>query len=342
VKSFPFAISLVGLTVAVLLGCGGSKKVDSNSKSVTLLNFSYDPTRELWEQLNQAFARKYLADKGITIELKQSHGGSGSQARAILDGVKADVATLSLWIDTDAIRKEGLIAEGWENKFPNRSLPYVSTVVFVTRKGNPKGIKDWPDIIKPGVEIITPNPKTSGNGRLSFLAAWGSVLATGGTEADALKFVTQMYKQVPTLDNGARGSTTTFSQKGIGDVHLTMESEAYLELAESGGNLEIVYPPRSILHEPHIAIVDKVVDSRGTRQVAEDYLNFLYTTEGQQIIARNHFRPIDPKIISETAKEFPAIELLPLSLIAPDWTAAQEKFFATDAIFDQLYRPTKK
>src|SRR5262245_50165113 len=227
-----------------------------HAKSLELLNVSYDPTRELWRDINAAFIAKYQAQSGNALEIKQSHGGSGTQARAVIDGLEADVLTLALWPDTDAVRKAGQIADGWEKRLPNNSLAYTSTIVFVVRKGNPKGIKDWPDIVKAGVEIVTPNPKTSGNGKLSFLAAWGSVTQRGGSEADALQFVKTLYEHVPVLDLGARGSTTTFVQKRIGDVHLSWENEARLEVQEAGGEVEIVYPPISFLAEPQVAWVD--------------------------------------------------------------------------------------
>jgi sulfate transport system substrate-binding protein len=252
------------------------------------------------------------------------------------------VVTLALWSDTDAIRKQGLIRPDWEDQFPNKSLPYKSTIVFVVRKGNPKGIKDWSDLIQPHVVVVTPNPKTSGNGKLSFLAAWGSVLAGGGNEDDARQFVTELYHHTPVLDTGARGSTTTFAQKGIGDVHLTWENEAHLEVEEARGELEIVYPPRSIQAEPHIAIVDRYVEQKGTRAAAEAYLNFLYTPEAQEIIARNFYRPSDPAVLAKHASDFPDIELFPITTVAANWDAAQTKFFAEGGIFDAIYSPTRQ
>ncbi|HET6425677.1 MAG TPA: sulfate ABC transporter substrate-binding protein, partial [Planctomycetaceae bacterium] len=243
-----------GLLLAA--GCSTGTPGGANAKSVELLNVSYDPTRELWRDLNDAFTADYKAQKQIDVTIKQSHGGSASQARAIIDGLEADVATLSLWPDTDALRKQGLLQASWEEKLPNKSLPYTSTVVFLVRKGNPKGVKDWADLAKPGIAVITPNPKTSGNGRLSFLAAWGSVTLNGGSEDDAREFVRKVYANVAVLDTGARGATTTFSMKGIGDVFLTMESEAQMTLKESPGQFQIIYPPQSILHEPHLAVVD--------------------------------------------------------------------------------------
>ena len=319
-------------------GTGGSGAPNTQSKPpVKLLNVSYDPTRELWKELNQAFIPVFEKETGQSLTIDQSHGGSGSQARAIIDGLEADVATLSIWTDTDALRKQGLLKDKWEETFENRSLPYTSTVVFVVRKRNPKGIKEWSDVVKSGVSVITPNPKTSGNGRLSFLGAWGSVVLNGGSEADAVEFIKKLYKNAPTLDTGARGATMTFAQKGIGDVHLTMESEAYLEVNEAKGALEIVYPSQSILHEPHVAVVDKVVDKRGTRAAAEAYLKFLYTKEGQEIIAKHYFRPTDAEVAAKVAGQFQEIKLFPITRIVTDWDEAQAKFFADGGIFDQIY-----
>ncbi|HWL09095.1 MAG TPA: sulfate ABC transporter substrate-binding protein, partial [Planctomicrobium sp.] len=239
---------LLLLTFSLSAGCAKTKEnAGASGTTLKLLNASYDPTRELWKDLNQAFIPAYEKETGIKLQVSQSHGASGSQARAIIDGLEADVATLSIKSDIDAIRKKGLIKEGWETTFPNHSLPYTSTVVFVVRKGNPKQIKDWPDLIQGDIKVITASPKTSGNGKLSFLAAWGNVLANGGTREDAEKFVSQLYQRVPVLDTGARGATSTFAQKKIGDVHLALESEAWLEVKEAGGELEIIYPPQSII-----------------------------------------------------------------------------------------------
>lgn len=304
-----------------------------------LLNVSYDPTRELWRQVNQKFIAEYAKKTGTTLTIKQSHGGSGAQARAVIDGLEADVVSLAMWPDTDAIRKAGLIDNGWEERFPNHSLPYTSTIVFVVRKGNPKGIKDWPDIVKPGVEIVTPNPKTSGNGKLSFLVAWGSVTQRGGSEDEAKQFVTKLYQQAPVLDSGARGAMTTFAQKGIGDVNLAWENEAHLAVEESGGELEIVYPPISILAEPHVAVVDANASRHGTADAARAYLEFLYTPEGQEIIANNHYRPTTAEAQAKFGSKFPAIKLFPVTAVAKDWTDANNKFFATGAVFDAIYTP---
>jgi sulfate transport system substrate-binding protein len=329
--------SLVLLSVAVATGCNG----EAGAPSQELLNVSYDPTRELWKEVNQAFVAHRERDTGEKLAIHQSHGASGSQARAVIDGQDADVVTLALWPDTDAIRRKGLIADGWEKRLPNNSLPYYSTIVFVVRKGNPKGIKDWADLVKGDVQIITPNPKTSGNGRLSFLAAWGSVLHRGGSEEQAREFVAELCKRMPVLDTGARGSTTTFAQKGIGDVHLTWENEAHLEIRESKGELELVYPSVSFRAEPHVAVVDAVVDRKGTRAAAEAYLKFLFTDEGQEIIARHFYRPSNETILRRHAERFPQITFVPLSRLAKDWDDAQQKFFAEGGIFDQIYSPKR-
>ena len=343
--SILFAI-LFAVGSAGLEGCArpvtGAVQGGGEKSSYELLNVSYDPTRELWRDLNSRFIERYRADGHGEVTIKQSHGSSGGQARAVIEGLDADVVTLALWSDTDAIRKKGLINPGWEDRFPNHSLPYLSTIVFVVRKGNPKGVKDWPDLLKPSVVVITPNPKTSGNGRLSFLAAWGSVIRSGGSEDDARKFVTEIYRRTPVLDTGARGATTTFAQKGLGDVHLTWENEAYLEVQESGGMLEIVNPSRSIRAEPHVAVVDANVDRKGTRAAAEAYLKYLYTDEGQVTIAKHFYRPIDPKVLEKHHDLFPKIELFPITAVAKDWDEAQSKFFAEGAIFDAIYTPAAK
>jgi sulfate/thiosulfate transport system substrate-binding protein len=322
-----------------LSGCGGP--VAGAGPNVQLLNVSYDPTRELWRDLNSQFIARHRADKGVEVSIKQSHAGSSSQARAVIDGLDADVVTLALWSDTDAIRKRGLIKEGWEERLPNHSLPYFSTIVFVVRHGNPKGIKNWPDIVKPNVVVITPNPKTSGNGKLSFLAAWGSVIRSGGSEEQAREFVTKLYRQTPVLETGARGATSTFAQRGIGDVHLTWENEAHLEVQESGGDLEIIYPPSSIRAEPYVAVVDVNVDRKGTRKVAEEYLKFLYTEQGQETIAKHFYRPIDERVLAKRHDLFPQIDLFPITAVSPNWAAAHERFFADGGVFDAVYGPVK-
>jgi sulfate transport system substrate-binding protein len=330
---------LVVALAAMLTSIGGVRI--ASAESLTLLNVSYDPTRELWRDVNAHFIPTYQKATGTTLDIKQSHGGSGTQARAVIDGLEADVVTLAMWPDTDAIRKAKLIDDGWEKEFPHDSSPYSSTIVFVVRKGNPKNIKDWPDLVKPSVEIVTPNPKTSGNGKFSFLAAWGSVTERGGSEADALAFVTKLYGQTPVLDLGARGSTTTFVQKKIGDVHLTWENEAHLEVEEAGGAVEIVYPPISVLAEPPVAIVDANAKRKGTAAAAKAYLDFLYTPEGQEIIAKHYFRPIDEKVFAAHAATFPEIKRFPVTAIAKSWDDAYDKYFGDGKIFDSFYKPKK-
>jgi sulfate/thiosulfate transport system substrate-binding protein len=309
--------------------------------SLELLNVSYDPTRELYRAINSAFAPEYQKKTGTELVIRQSHGGSGTQARAVTDGLEADVVTLAMWPDTNAIAKAKLMPLDWEKSLPNNSLPYTSTIVFVVRKGNPKGIKDWPDVIKDGVEIVTPNPKTSGNGKLSFLAAWGSVVTRGGSDAEALAFVKKMYEQVPVLDLGARAATTTFVQKNIGDVHLAWENEAQLEVEEAKGAVEIVYPPTSFLAEPYVAVVTKNAERKGTLDAAKAYLEFLYTPEGQEIIAKNHYRPSDPQVLAKHASAFPEIKLFKIDAVAKSWDDATAKYFGDGALFDSFYKPKK-
>jgi sulfate transport system substrate-binding protein len=304
---------------------------------VKLLNVSYDPTRELYQDVNRGFAASWKARGGQEVEIKQSHGGSSSQARAVIDGLEADVVTLASVIDTDAIASHGLIKKGWAGRLPNQSLPYVSTIVFVVRKGNPKGIKDWPDLVKPGVAVVTPNPKTSGNGYLAFFSAWGSVLLRGGSRQDAVDYVTRLYKQVPVLDSGARGASTTFSQKKIGDVHLAWENEARLEVQESKGALEVVYPPISIRAEPHVTVVDDNVDRHKTRAVAEAYLQYLYSDEGQEIAARHFYRPTNPAVLKRYAGTFPAIRMFSITEIAKDFADAHKQLVAEGGVFDTIY-----
>jgi len=315
---------------------GGSKP-----KSLELLNVSYDPTRELWRNLNAMFISKYLKEANTKLEIKQSHGGSSTQARAVLDGLEADVVTLALWSDTDAIRKKGLIAEHWEQRLPHRALPYVSTIVFVVRKGNPKGIKDWPDLVQPGIAIVTPNPRTSGNGQLSFYSAWGSVVLRGGSREDAIAYVTKLYQQVPVLDSGARGATTTFVQKGIGDVHLAWENEAHLEVQEAKGTLALVYPPISMRAEPHVAVVDANVDRKGTRAAAEAYLQFLYTDEAQEIIAKHYYRPTNEECLKKHRETFPEMRLFVVTDIGENWDDVHKKLVSDGSVFDTIYKPKR-
>jgi sulfate/thiosulfate-binding protein len=336
--------ALITILATFALGaCGGSGDAGEGGEAPTelqLLNVSYDPTRELWRDLNERFVVKYEQEAGVALTINQSHGGSSTQARSVIDGLEADVVTLASYIDTDQISQSGLIQPGWVDELPQRSLPYYSTIVFVVRKGNPKGIRDWPDLVKPDVETITPNPKTSGNGYLSFFSAWGSVLLRGGTVQDATAFVTQLYRQVPVLDTGARGATTTFVQKGIGDVHLAWENEAHLEVAEANGELEIVYPPISIKAEPHVAVVDANVDRRGTRAAAEAYLIYVYTDEAQEVVATHFYRPGNAAILARHAATFPEIRLFDVTEIAESFQDAHRKFIAEGGVFDEIYKPT--
>ena len=311
----------------------------SAQRSVELLNVSYDPTRELWRDINSKFVAHYEKETGAKISIKQSHSGSSTQARAVIDGLDADVVTIASIIDTDAISKAGLIDAGWVDRLPHQSLPYYSTVVFVVRKGNPKGIQDWPDLVKPGVQIITPNPKTSGNGYLSFFCAWGSVVLRGGSRQDAIDYVTKLYKQVPVLDSGARGATTTFVQKRLGDVHLAWENEAHLEVRQAKGELELIYPPISIRAEPHVAVVDKNVDRKKTRKAAEAYMHYLYTDEAQEIIAKHFYRPSNDAILKKHAATFPDIRLFDITEIANNYLDAHKQFISEGGVFDTIYKP---
>ncbi|MBV8635419.1 MAG: sulfate ABC transporter substrate-binding protein [Burkholderiaceae bacterium] len=308
---------------------------------VSLLNVSYDPTRELYQDVNAAFAKSWQAKTGDTLKIKQSHGGSGKQGRAVIDGLEADVVTLALAYDIDAISERKLLAPDWQKRLPHNSSPYTSTIVFLVRKGNPKGIKDWNDLVKPGVAVITPNPKTSGGARWNHLAAYGYALRQpGGNEASAKEFLRKLYKNVPVLDSGARGATTTFVERGIGDVLIAWENEALLAIKELGpGKVELVAPSTSILAEPPVAVVDKVADKHGTRKVAEAYLNFLYTDEAQELIAKNYYRPAVEKEAKKYAAQFPAVKLFTLSQVAGDWTTAQKTHFADGGVFDQIYQP---
>ena len=306
----------------------------------TLLNASYDPTRELYQDFNAAFVKYWKAKTGQTVTIKQSHGGSGGQARAVIDGLDADVVTLALAYDVDAVAQSGLIASGWQKRLPQNSSPYTSTVVFLVRKGNPKGIKDWADLAKPGIQIITANPKTSGGARWNYLAAWGYALKQpGGTDEKARQFVSDLYKKVPVLDSGARGSTITFVQRRIGDVLLAWENEAYLALDESPGQLEIVVPSISILAEPPVAVVDKVVDRKGTRAIAEAYLQYLYSPEGQEIAAKRHYRPRDQAVAARFGGGFAKVKLFSVDELFGGWQKTQKTHFADGGVFDQIYRP---
>lgn len=305
----------------------------------SLLNVSYDPTRELYVDFNKAFAAAYQKETGKSVEIKQSHGGSGSQARSVIDGLQADIVTLAMAYDIDAIAGKGLIAADWQKRLPLNASPYTSTIVFLVRKGNPKGIKDWDDLIKPGVAVITPNPKTSGGARWNYLAAWGYAQKKFGSVDKAKKFVADLYQNVPVLDTGARGSTVTFVERGVGDVLLAWENEAFLALREFGPDkFEIVAPAQSILAEPPVAVVDTVADKKGTRAVAEAYLKYWYTKEGQEIAARNSYRPRDPEIAKEYEKSFAKVELFTIDDVFGGWTKAQKEHFAEGGIFDQIYK----
>lgn len=368
IRQFLLLFSAVILMVGLLAACGqgngnnsnessSSNKVNSNGKeesnskesneqakakdAVKLLNVSYDPTRELYVEFNEAFAKhwKETANQEVTIE--QSHGGSGKQGRAVIDGLEADVVTLALGYDIDAIVDAGLIEPDWQSQYELNSSPYTSTIVFLVRKGNPKNIVDWDDLIKEDVEVITPNPKTSGGARWNYLAAWGYALKQNNNDEEAAKqYVAELFKHVPVLDTGARGSTTTFVEREIGDVLLAWENEAYLSINELGPDkFDIVYPSLSILAEPPVAIVDKVVDKRGTREVAEAYLQFLYTDEGQKIAGKNYYRPTNQAIAEQFNDQFPKLELLQIDEDFGGWKAAQEKHFAEGGLFDQIYTP---
>jgi len=307
------------------------------AKDVTLLNVSYDPTRELYREFNTAFAKHWKEKTGDDVKVEQSHGGSGSQARAVLDGLKADVVTLALAGDIDPLAKGKLLADNWASLLPNNSAPYTSTIVFLVRKGNPKAIKDWSDLTKSGVEVITPNPKTSGGARWNYLAAWAYAKKHQGSDAAAQEFVKKVYKNVPVLDSGARGSTTTFVQRGIGDVLLTWENEAHLAIQEAGtSDIEIVYPSYSILAEPPVAVVTKNAEAKGNTALAEAYLKYLYTKEGQEIAAKNFYRPRDPQVASQFAKKFPVIEFATIKDFG-GWSKAQPEHFGDGGIFDKIY-----
>ncbi|MDB5801224.1 MAG: Sulfate and thiosulfate binding protein CysP [Rhodocyclales bacterium] len=334
----PARRAVVALSLAVLaIGATGAAWADT-----TLLNVSYDPTRELYENFNEAFARYWKTKTGEVVKVKQSHGGSGGQARAVIDGLDADVVTLALGYDIEAIASKGLIANDWQKRLTHNAAPYTSTIVFLVRKGNPKKIKDWADLARSGVEVITPNPKTSGGARWNYLAAWGYALKQkGGTDESAKAFVRAIFGNVKVLDSGARGATTTFTEKGIGDVLIAWENEAYLSLKELPGQFEIVTPSLSILAEPPVAVVDKVVDKKGTRKVAEAYLQYLYTPEGQDIAGKNYYRPIDEKVAAKYAKQFAPVKLFKLEDFFGNWQNAQKVHFADGGQFDQIYTPGK-
>jgi sulfate transport system substrate-binding protein len=325
----------VVLGISVLLGGSAARA------QVKLLNVSYDPTRELYQDINKAFGAKWKQQSGQTLDISQSHGGSGKQARSVIDGLEADVVTLALAYDIDAIaEKSGRIAADWAKRLPEHGVPYTSTVVFVVRKGNPRKVRDWDDLVKPGTVVVTPNPKTSGGGRWSYLAAWAWARQKFGDDAKARDYVRALYHNVPVLDSGARGSTITFAQRGIGQVLLAWENEAQLLVNEMGRDkFEIIFPSVSILAEPPVALVDKNVDKHGTRAVAEAYLKFLYTDEGQEIGAHHHYRPRNPAALARHAGEFPALKLISIDAAFGGWQKAHLTHFADGAIFDQIYQP---
>ncbi|QYY24195.1 MULTISPECIES: sulfate ABC transporter substrate-binding protein [unclassified Diaphorobacter] len=327
---FPLATSLTAVMSLTSL--------PSFAQPAQFLNVSYDPTRELYVAYNQAFARHWKAKTGQEVQFKQSHGGSGKQARSIIDGIDADVATLALGGDVDALAQHGLLAPAWQKRLPHNSAPYTSTIVFLVKKGNPKGVKDWDDLVKPGVQVITPNPKTSGGARWNYLAAWEFAKRKYGSDTQAKDFVSKLYKNVPVLDTGARGSTITFVQRGVGDVLLAWENEAFLALKEFGKDkFEIVVPSLSILAEPTVAVVDKVVDKKGTRALAEEYLSYLYSDEGQDIAGKNFYRPTSEKAKAQYDKQFPKLTLATIDQAFGGWAKANREHFADGALFDQIY-----
>src|SRR3954449_10293011 len=329
---------LLTLLFAILLAL--PVRVPAAPKPVTLLNVSYDPTRELYSDINNTFIHEWKARTGQQVTIKQSHGGSGKQARAVIDGLPADVVTLALGYDVDEIAQRGLINRGWQKRLPFNSTPYYSTIVLLIRHGNPKRIKDWDDLIRPGVKVITPNPKTSGGARWNYLAAYGYALKKYGTPAKALGFLAKLFRNVPVLDSGARGSTTTFVERGQGDVLIGWENEAILSVRDLGkGKFDIVYPSVSILAEPPVAIVDKNVDKHGTRAVAEAYLKFLYTDEGQEIAVKNHYRPRSAAVAAKHPGAFPKIKLFTIDQQFGGWQKAQAAHFADGGTFDQIYQP---
>jgi sulfate transport system substrate-binding protein len=334
-------IAAAGLAGALLLsGCGGAPK----QKGGELLNVSYDPTRELYRDINQNFARKWKAETGQSLEIRQSHGGSGKQARAVIDGLAADVVTLALAYDIDEIAQRAKsLPENWQSRLPDNSSPYTSTIVFLVRKGNPKRIRDWDDLVRPGVKVITPNPKTSGGARWNYLAAWGYAERKLGSPARARDFMTRLFHNVPVLDSGARGATTTFVERAQGDVLLSWENEAFLAVNKLGkGQFEIVVPSISILAEPPVALVDKVVDRKGTRAAAEAYLKYLYTPEAQELIARHYYRPRDPAAAARHRAQFPSVPMLTIDGDFGGWAKAQKAHFADGGEFDRIFKQAKR
>jgi sulfate transport system substrate-binding protein len=325
---------VIVVVAALVLGMGAPAHAQA------LLNVSYDPTRELYADVNAAFAKAWQSKNKQSVSIRQSHGGSGAQARSVIDGLAADVVTLALAYDIDAIAKAGLVKADWQKRLPQNSSPYTSTIVFLVRKGNPKGIKDWSDLVKPGIQVITPNPKTSGGARWNYLAAWGYALKqAGGNDQQARDFVTRLFRNVPVLDSGARGATTTFVQRGLGDVLLAWENEAYLAIDEAKDKVDIVVPSLSILAEPPVTVVDSVVDRKKTRAAAEAYLQFLYSPEGQELAAKHHYRPRDEKIAAKYANRFAKLTLFTIDEVFGGWQKAQSTHFADKGVFDQIYKP---
>jgi sulfate transport system substrate-binding protein len=339
----PVALLLAALAAACGGASGGAASNGDAAATVELLNASYDPTRELYQAFNTAFAKEWEGRTRQRVSIRQSHGGSGAQGRSVIDGLEADVVTLALAYDIDAVAGSGLIAPDWQKRLPQNAAPYTSTIVFLVRKGNPKAINDWGDLLKPGVEVVTPNPKTSGGARWNYLAAWGYALKQpGGDDQKAREFVTQLFRKVPVLDSGARGATTTFVERGIGDVLLAWENEAYLALDETSDNVDLVVPSISILAEPPVAIVDRVVDRKGTRSVAEAYLQYLYSPVGQEIAAKHHYRPRDAAVAAKYAGSFAAVTLFTIDELFGGWQTAHKTHFADGGTFDQIYRPGGK
>jgi sulfate/thiosulfate transport system substrate-binding protein len=342
IRRFPALLALAALCAiasGAAAGCGGARA--DAPRTVTLLNASYDPTRELYDEVNAAFGKAWKARTGQEVVVKQSHGGSGKQARAVIDGLEADVVTLALAYDVDAIAKAGLVKPGWDARLPQRAAPYTSTIVFLVRKGNPKGVKDWGDLVRPGLQVITPNPKTSGGARWNYLAAWGQERRRTQDDAKAREYVRALYRNVPVLDSGARGATTTFVERGIGDVLLAWENEALLAVKKLGPDrFDVVVPSSSILAEPPVAVVDAVVDRKGTRAVATAYLEFLYTPAGQAIAARNHYRPRDAA--AAAGSSFPEVTLFTVDEAFGGWAKAHATHFADGGVFDQIYQPGRR
>jgi sulfate/thiosulfate-binding protein len=327
-----FALGVMAMAITLVV----VRNLSAEDRTAGLLNVSYDPTRELYRDVNAAFAAHHEQVGGRPLVVKQSHGGSSRQSRAIIDGAPADIATLALYTDIDALRKRGLVADGWSERLPNHSVPYTSTIVFLVRKGNPHHIHEFADLVEGDVSVVTPSPKTSGNGKLAFLAAWGSVLHRGGTPEDARAFVVKLYQHVASLDSGAREASTRFAYDKVGDVLLTWENEALLEVADTKDELEVVYPSASIRAEPCVAWVDANVRRHGTEALAKSYLQFLFTESAQEIIAMHHYRPVSSAALDRHRAEFPPIDLFAITTVATDWDDAQRKFFDDNGIFDSI------